>query len=60
MTRCDPPHYPVDVYKRQAITVPANVSGILPLDSKLKGMVVLNIGKTPVSYTHLDVYKRQG
>lgn len=33
--------------QKAAITVPANVSGILPLDSKLKGTVVLNIGKTP-------------
>lgn len=32
--------------QKAAITVPANVSGILPLDSKLKGTVVLNIGKT--------------
>ncbi len=33
--------------QKAAITVPANVSGILPFDSKLKGTVVLNIGKTP-------------
>lgn len=33
--------------QKAAITVPANVNGILPLDSKLRGTVVLNIGKTP-------------
>lgn len=33
--------------QKAAITVPANVNGTLPLDSKLRGTVVLNIGKTP-------------
>lgn len=42
--------------QKAAVTVAANAEGILPLDSKLKGTVVLNIGKTPSS--GLSFYNR--
>lgn len=42
--------------QKAAITVPTNAAGILPLDTKLSGTVVLNIGKPSAGlefYTHL-------
>lgn len=42
--------------QKAAITIPTNIKGVLPLDSKLKGTLVLNIGKTPGS--GLSFYNR--
>ena len=36
-----------------------SVRGIFPWSS-LSGLIFLGLGLGPVSYTHLDVYKRQG
>ena len=39
-----------------------NILGILRYcaEAKVKGVICFGMGVTPVSYTHLDVYKRQG
>ena len=34
-------------------------AGVMPLYSRFTTMKPLDIGSMPVSYTHLDVYKRQ-
>ena len=41
------------------LSVLANLYGALPLEEALKKLSALGIDTIAVSYTHLDVYKRQ-
>ena len=47
-----------DVYKRQGVDGPTSVFVAGKLNSVLVSILLIAIGA--VSYTHLDVYKRQG
>ena len=60
----------LDVYKRQVLARLAQVFSedanmrmgriIDSVEPVLAGFLTVSVGITPVSYTHLDVYKRQG
>ena len=51
----------IDVYKRQIVRYPAD-AGRVPLQDNPRNPYIFGHAAVhiPVSYTHLDVYKRQG
>ena len=48
-----------DVYKRQVITLMIKDKSALESGIKYTSKKILQYAVVPVSYTHLDVYKRQ-
>ena len=45
---------------RESIVMLENKENLLPLSKTLRTIAVVGPGADAVSYTHLDVYKRQG
>ena len=51
-------YLPVDIEKHQVL-IDGQEIPLTPIEFKILILLIANRGKVPVSYTHLDVYKRQ-